>query len=131
MFRSLQASIHIHMHRANNVDAVRHSIVEQGCNNVMKFPFAEKVLSVCKFLVFDPNAVSTDGEPIMAEGMLPVELWDVVTVDEYLRFRLYGLELISILLGALNSTTFAYSTFLFLSTSTCFIPRSFPTFTLQ
>ena len=39
----------------------------------------------------------------MAEGMLPVELWDVVTVDEYLQFRLYGLELISILLGMLNN----------------------------
>ena len=136
MFRSLQASIRIHIYtrRANNIDSIRHNIVERGCNTVMKFPFAEKVLSKCKFLVFHPNAVSSDGEPIMAEGMLPVELWDVVTVEEYLRFRLYGLELISILLGVLNSTTVAYSTFLFLPIRlqlTRLIPRSYPISTLQ
>ena len=68
-------------------------------NSVVKFPHAEKVLGVCKCLVIHPSAISVDQEPITAEGMLPLELWDVVTVDEYLRFRLYGLELISILLG--------------------------------
>ena len=75
----------------------------------MKFPFAEKVLSVCKFLVFDPLAVSTEGEPIMAEGMLPLELWDVVSVEDYLQFRLYGLELISIMLGNFHHFVFNFA----------------------
>ena len=89
----------LYAHRANNVDEVRQNIVKNGMNSVLKFPHAEKVLSVCKFLVIHPSAISVDGEPISAEGMLPLELWDVVTVEEYLHFRLYGLELISILVG--------------------------------
>ena len=95
----------------------------------MKFPFAEKVLSVCKFLVFDPLAVSTEGEPIMAEGMLPLELWDVVSVEDYLQFRLYGLELISIMLGNFHHFVFNFAPlFQFHFTSIYFISLQYISF---
>lgn len=86
----------------NNVDAIRHNIVERGMNSVIKFPNADKILSLCKFLVIDESCLSTEGHPIMAEGILPFELWDKVTVEEYLQFRLYGLELVSLLLEQMS-----------------------------
>merc|ERR1711871_632323 len=87
---------------AQNVDAIRHNIVEMGMNSVSKFPNAEKVLKYCKYLVYDPKAVSTTGQPVMAEGIIPPALWESVTLEEYLQFRLYGLEFLSLVLEQMS-----------------------------
>ena len=39
-----------------------------------------------------------------AEGFLPTEIWDHVTVEEYLEFRLYCLETMSLVLERISES---------------------------
>ena len=38
----------------------------------------------------------------MAEGIIPAALWEGVTLEEYLTFRLYGLEYVSLILEQMS-----------------------------
>jgi len=73
--------------KANNVDEIRRRITEGGLNCLSKFPHYEKVMAFAEVLAIDPDALSLSGDPISAESTLPPEIWDSVTIDEYMEFR--------------------------------------------
>ena len=86
----------------NKVDEIRRNIVEGGINSVAKFPHAMKILKLAPALVYDAKAVSLTGEPVIAEGMIPVEMWETVSLEEYMLFRLYCLEFLSLVLEQIS-----------------------------
>ena len=79
----------------NGIDEIRHNI-ENGCNTINKFPHSDKLFQKTRrIMVCDKYAVSASNEVMIAEATMPDNIWENITVDEYMIFRIYCLEFIS------------------------------------
>lgn len=74
-------------YRANNVDEIRRKITEDGLDCLSKFPNYEKIMRFANVLAIDRDALSVLGNPVSAESTLPPDIWEHVSIDEYIEFR--------------------------------------------
>jgi hypothetical protein len=75
------------LNRSNNVDEIRRKITEDGLTSVSKFPHFEKIIKLAPVLAIDRAALALNGDPVSAEATLPQEMWDHVSIDEYVEYR--------------------------------------------
>lgn len=88
----------------NKVDEVRANIVEKGCDHPLRFPKGELILKLIPQLVILPYATDKLGCPICVEqyNFIPAEVFQQITMEEYILFVIYTLEYKSLIIEQLS-----------------------------
>lgn len=88
----------------NSVDEVRANIVENGCDHPLRFPKGELILKLIPQLVILPHATDKLGCPICVEqyNFIPAEVFQQITMEEYILFVIYSLEYKSLIIEQLS-----------------------------
>lgn len=91
-------------YKTNNVAAIRHKILYEGCNHPFQFPLGELIIKLAPQIVIAPNALDNCGQPITLErfGFDPNEVFKFVTLEQYLVFLIYVLEYRSLILEQMS-----------------------------
>jgi len=87
---------------ANNIDAIREDIVKNNLDAPIKFPFGELILRIVPQVVIEPDATDILGNPISVETLVPISIWTQISVDNFMKFRLYCLEYVSLILEKIS-----------------------------
>merc|ERR1712224_1082861 len=86
-----------------NIDEIRSNLLGGKVDCMNKFPYAQQIFKDYKeILVWDKKAVGYSGDPIIAESALPDDLWERMEIKDYMLFRVYCLEYLSIQLDRMS-----------------------------
>jgi len=86
----------------NKVDAIRKDIVDNGLDAPEKFPFGELVLRLTKTVVLNTEKFNEGFDPVTVESYVAPTIWNEISVDDYIQFRIYCLEYVSMILEQLS-----------------------------
>ena len=90
---------YLDMRKEKQLDEIYKDIIDNNLDHPTKFPNGKKILELDdKILMMNPKAVDNDGTFVSVEGVLKPEMFDVISIEEYIRFRMYCMEYISMLL---------------------------------
>mmetsp|Transcript_25185 Transcript_25185/g.25395 ORF Transcript_25185/g.25395 Transcript_25185/m.25395 type:complete len:327 (+) Transcript_25185:192-1172(+) len=81
-----------------HVDDIRKDIIENNLDQPSKFPFGELILKLIPQVVIHPEITDVHGNPLSVESLVPASIWAHISVENYLKFRIYCLEYCSIIL---------------------------------
>ena len=99
-----KVSNYLDWRKTNNIDEIRQKMLDGTVNCINDFPYAPQIFTnYDQILVWDKRATGINGDPIIAESALPDDLWERMTVDEYMEFRIYCLEYLSIQLDRMSA----------------------------
>eukprot|EP01041_Mallomonas_annulata_P010163 gene10163-21183_t len=87
---------------SNNIDAIRKDIIDNNLDSPDKFPHGIKILKLVPQVVVNPDCQDLHGNPISVETLVPASIWSNISVEDFMTFRLYGLEYVSILLEQIS-----------------------------
>lgn len=87
-----------------NVNEIRRHIVELGADHPLKFPKGELILSLMPQLVMAPDALDLQQCPLCVEqyNFSPSELFEKITLQDYITYVIYSLEYRQLLLDQLS-----------------------------
>ena len=86
----------------NNLEQIRANLLEKGWDNPMQFPNGDIIMENTQLFVAHPDIVDKAGEPVTVEGIIPPTLWEVVSPEDFITFRLYCLEYVVLLLDNIS-----------------------------